>query len=63
MIKPTNSCKNGQIVVEIPNIRKPIPLFILFRALGVVSDKQIIEYCLLDMEKKLQIQNGQINQR
>ena len=51
MIKPTNSCKNGQIVVEIPNIRKPIPLFILMRALGVISDKEIIKCCLLDLNK------------
>ena len=42
---------NNQIVVNVPNVRKPIPLFILMRALGVTSDKDIIKYCLLDMEK------------
>jgi DNA-directed RNA polymerase II subunit RPB2 len=42
---------NNQIVVNVPNVRKPVPLFILMRALGLSSDKQIIEYCLLDLEK------------
>ena len=42
---------NNQIVVAVPNVRKPVPLFILMRALGIISDKNIIEYCLLDLEK------------
>jgi DNA-directed RNA polymerase II subunit RPB2 len=50
IVAPTKQYSNNQIVVNIPNVRKPIPLFILFRALGVISDKKIIEYCLLDLE-------------
>lgn len=51
MLAPSPTCKNGQIVVNIPNVRKPVPLFIIMRALGVISDKSIIEHCLLDMDK------------
>ena len=51
MVAPTPSLSNNQIVVIVPNVRKPIPLFIMMRALGVESDRDIIEYCLLDMEK------------
>ena len=51
LVKEQPSQSNNHIVVNIPQIRKPVPLFIVFRALGVISDKEIIETCLLDMEK------------
>lgn len=51
MVAPSPSLSNNQIVVSVPNVKEPIPLFILMRALGVVSDRKIIEYCLLDLEK------------
>ena len=51
MVAPTPSYTNRNIVVNIPNVRKPVPLFVVFRALGVLSDKAIIEMCLLDLDK------------
>ena len=51
LVAPTAKFTNMQIVVVLPNVRKPIPLFILFRALGVLTDKDIIQFCLLDMKK------------
>ena len=51
LLAPTGKFSNMNIVVNIPNVRKPVPLFILFRALGVISDKDIVSTCLLDLEK------------
>ena len=50
IVAPSSKFTNNQIVVNVPNVRKPVPLFILMRAFGVISDRKIIEYCLLDLD-------------
>ena len=47
IVSPSPTLSNNQIVVSVPNVKQPVPLFILMRALGVISDKEIIETCLL----------------
>jgi len=51
IVRTDEKFSNNQIVVDIPNVRKPVPLFILFRALGIESDKKILEYILHDVDK------------
>ena len=51
IVAPSPSYSNNQIVISVPNVKKPVPLFILMRALGVISDKDIIKTCLLDLKK------------
>ena len=40
------------IVIQIPRIKQPMPLFVVFRAIGVVSDKEICEKILLNVDSK-----------
>ena len=51
IVAPTSMISNNQIVVVVPNVRKPMPLFIVMRALGIQSDLDIIKTCLLDLDK------------
>jgi DNA-directed RNA polymerase beta subunit len=38
------------LVIQIPRMKQPIPLFVVFRALGVLSDREICEYIVLNIE-------------
>ena len=51
IMAPTKTYPNQNIVVNIPNVRKPVPIFIVFRALGILSDKDIIQMCIHDIDK------------
>ena len=42
------------ITIHFPRIKNPIPLFIVFRALGIVSDKNICEIIILNIEDEKQ---------
>ena len=50
MISSKNNGFGYPICLQIPRIKQPIPLFIVFRALGVISDKEICEYILLNIK-------------
>jgi len=52
MISSKNNGFGQPIYVQIPRVKQPIPLFIVFRALGVVSDKEACEYILLNLESE-----------
>jgi len=47
-----NSMGSRTIKVSIPNIRHDMPLFIMFRLLGINSDKEIMEYILHDLDNE-----------
>ena len=51
MISSKNNGFGCPIFVQIPRVKQPIPLFVVFRSLGVISDKEICEKILLNIEK------------
>jgi len=38
----------GALRIQMPYIRSDVPVFIVFRALGFVSDRKILEHILYD---------------
>lgn len=50
MIASKNTGFGFPICIQIPRLKQPVPLFTVFRALGIESDKEICEYILLNLE-------------
>ena len=50
MIASKNNGFGNGMYINIPRIKQPIELFVLFRALGVLSEKEICSYIVLDLE-------------
>jgi len=48
-ISSKNNGFGNPITIQIPRIKQPLPLFAVFRALGVQTDKEICEYILLNI--------------
>jgi DNA-directed RNA polymerase beta subunit/intein/homing endonuclease len=56
MIASKNNGFGNGIYITIPRIKNPIELFVLFRALGVNSDKDICKYILLNIDSHKNIE-------
>ena len=52
MIASKNNGFGNGIYITIPRIKQPIELFTLFRALGIMTDKEICQYIVLDLENE-----------
>jgi DNA-directed RNA polymerase II subunit RPB2 len=52
MIAAKNNGFGFPIYIQIPRMKNPVPLFILFRALGIISDREICEKIVLNLENK-----------
>jgi DNA-directed RNA polymerase II subunit RPB2 len=49
MLSSKNNGFGSSIYIQIPRVKQPLPLFIVFRALGIESDCDICKYILLNI--------------
>ena len=54
MVASKNNGFGHGMYINIPRVKQPIELFVLFRALGVISDKDISQYVVLDIHDSKQ---------
>ena len=52
LIASRNNGYGNALYLQIPRIKVPIPLFIMFRAFNIISDKEICELIMLDITKE-----------
>ena len=52
LLSSKNNGFGNAICVELPRVKQPIPLFIVFRALGLISDKEVCEKILLNISSE-----------
>jgi DNA-directed RNA polymerase II subunit RPB2 len=50
MILTRNNGFGHPLYLQIPRIKKPVPIFIVFRAMGIISDKEVCDIILLNLE-------------
>jgi DNA-directed RNA polymerase beta subunit/intein/homing endonuclease len=50
MIASKNNGFGHGVFINVPRIKQPIELYVLFRALGILSDKDITKYILLNID-------------
>jgi DNA-directed RNA polymerase II subunit RPB2 len=54
MISSKDNGFGFSINILLARLKQPIPLFIIFRALGIISDKEICEHIILDVDNEKQ---------
>jgi DNA-directed RNA polymerase II subunit RPB2 len=52
MVSSKNNGFGYPVCIQIPRIKQPIALFVVFRAMGIVTDKEICEKILLDINQE-----------